>query len=117
MKNIADKVLKLASKYQIDWENGGDAAAFVSLVMQEFAQHKWVALDYMIDNKKTFYNPDEWGSEMDTLCCREMEGINGIIEHRGKAFAVRSIVGTRGMGGMNEGSPAGVEITMLWKWK
>ena len=71
------------------------------------------ALDYMIDNNLWEYHCDPWYSEPGASNYASVRAIRGQVAHRGFIFVVHHANGSRGMGGMDEGSPPSVAITRV----
>lgn len=71
------------------------------------------ALDHMIDNNLTEYLCDPWMGNPQKTHFAEMRETRGQVNHRGEIFVVTHAGGSRGMGGMDEGSPPSVTITRI----
>lgn len=69
-----------------------------------------LAFDFMIRTNRRSYHCDQWYPEPHLKRYYSVLGMQGIKRYRGHVFTVNHYDGHYGRGGMDEGSPPGVDI-------
>lgn len=85
---------------------------------------KYESLDMMLGHGVDKMYGDSWMREEVYVQCAgdaistrlawdELSPINGYLKYRGRVFVVSHSAGSRGMGGMDEGSPPSVTVYLI----